>query len=108
MEVMCYKEVRTEVRITQAKVEKIRYLQEVLICPECKKDGDGTIVEAKTPTPLLPHSPASPSMVAYVMYQKSFMSLPYYRQEACMLQLGLNLPRETMANWLYTRRTRLF
>ena len=99
MKLMCYKEVRTELRITPAKVEKIRYLQEVLICPECKKDGDGTIVEAKTPTPLLPHSPASPSIIAYVMYQKSFVSIPYYRQEACMFQLGLKLPRETMANW---------
>lgn len=94
-----YKEVRTELRITPAKVERIRYLQEVLICPECRKDGDGTIVQAQTPTPLLPHSPASPSTVAYIMYQKSFLSLPYYRQEASMFQLGLKLPRETMSSW---------
>jgi transposase len=99
MQFLSYKEVRTELRITPAKVERVRYLQEVLICPECRKDGDGTIVQAKTPTPLLPHSPASPSIVAYVMFQKVFMSLPYYRQEATMLQLGLKLPRETMANW---------
>lgn len=96
---MCYKEVRTELRITPAKVERIRYLQEVLICPECRRDGDGTIVKAKTPTPLFAHSPASPSTVAYVMYQKSFVQTPYYRQEAVMFQLGLKLPRETMANW---------
>jgi len=99
MQFLSYKEVRTELRITPAKVERIRYLQEVLICPECRKDGDGTIIQAKTPTPLLPHSPASPSAVAYVMYHKSFVNTPYYRQEACMFQLGLKLPRETMANW---------
>ncbi|GLC79901.1 IS66 family transposase [Lacrimispora brassicae] len=99
MQLLCYKEVRTELRITPAKVERIRYLQEVLICPECRKDGDGTIAQAKTPAPLLPHSPASPSTVAYVMFHKSFVNTPYYRQEACMLQLGLQLPRETMANW---------
>ena len=99
MEVMCYKEVRTELRIIPAKVEKIRYLQEVLVCPECRKDGDGTIIEAKTPTPLLAHSPASPSIVAYVIFQKSFVSVPYYRLESCMLQLGVKIPRETMANW---------
>lgn len=99
MTFLTHKEVRTELRITPAKVERIRYLQEVLICPECRKDGDGTIVQAQTPIALLPHSPASPSTVAYVMYQKSFMSLPYYRQESHMFQMGLKLPRETMANW---------
>lgn len=94
-----HKEVRTELRITPAKVERVRYMQEELICPECRKDGDGTIVQAKTPVPLMAHSPASPSIVAYVMFGKSFVSVPYYRQETCMAQLGLELPRETMANW---------
>ena len=94
-----HKEVRTELRITPAKVERVRYMQEELICPECRKDGDGTIVQAETPVPLMAHSPASPSIVAYVMFDKSFVSVPYYRQETCMAQLGLELPRETMANW---------
>jgi len=94
-----YKKVRTELRITPAKVERVRYMQEELVCPECRKDGDGTIVQAQTPAPVMAHSPASPSVVAYVMFDKSFVSVPYYRQEACMAQLGLELPRETMANW---------
>jgi len=91
--------VREELRITPAKVERIRYMQEVLICPECRKDGDGTIVKAAAPTPLLAHSPASPSIAAYVIFHKSFMNTPYYRQESSMFQLGVKLPRETMANW---------
>ncbi|MCM1225628.1 MAG: IS66 family transposase [Lachnospiraceae bacterium] len=99
MTLLGHKEVRTELRITPAKVERVRYMQEELICPECHKDGDGTIVQAKTPVPLMLHSPASPSIVAYVMSGKSFVSIPYYRQESCMAQLGLELPRETMANW---------
>ncbi len=99
MVLLGHKEVRTELRITPAKVERVRYMQEELICPECRKDGDGTIVQAQTPAPLLAHSPASPSVVAYVMFDKSFVSVPYYRQEACMAQFGLDLPRETMANW---------
>lgn len=99
MVLLGHKEVRTELRITPAKVERVRYMQEELICPECRKDGDGTIVQAQAPAPLLAHSPASPSVAAYVMFDKSFASVPYYRQEACMAQLGLELPRETMANW---------
>ena len=94
-----YTEVREELRITPAKVERIKYKQEVAICPECKKDGDGTIVKAAVPAALMAHSPASPSAVAYIMYHKTFMGTPYYRQESGMSQLGFTLPRETMANW---------
>jgi len=99
MVTMTYTPVREEIRITPAKVERIRLMQEVAICPECKKDGDGTLVKANVYPALLPHSPASASSVAYVIFDKCFMGLPYYRQEAGMAELGFKLPRETMANW---------
>ena len=47
MEVIGKKVVREELRITRAKVERIQYVQEVLGCPECKKDGASVIVEAE-------------------------------------------------------------
>lgn len=96
---MTYTPVREEIRITPAKVERIRLMQEVAICPECKKDGDGTIVKAPVYQALLPHSPASASSVAYIIFDKCFMGMPYYRQESGMAELGFRLPRETMANW---------
>ena len=99
MVTMTYTPVREEIRITPAKVERIRLMQEVAICPECKKDGDGTLVKADVYPALLPHSPASASSVAYVIFDKCFMGLPYYRQESSMAELGFKLPRETMANW---------
>ncbi|MGN0331839.1 MAG: IS66 family transposase [Lachnospiraceae bacterium] len=92
--------VREELRITPARVERIHYYQEKWQCPECKKDGDGTFTESKTPAALIPHSPASPSMVSYVTMEKIGMAMPYYRQEFLMQQLGFTLPRETMANWI--------
>ena len=92
--------VREELRITPAKVERIHYYQEKWQCPECRKDGDGTFAESKIPTALIPHSPASPSMVAYVAMEKIGMAMPYYRQEFLMNQLEFTLPRETMANWI--------
>ena len=64
------------------------------------KDGDGTFAESKTPTALIPHSPASPSIVSYVAMEKIGLAMPYYRQEFLMNQLGFTLPRETMANWI--------
>ena len=39
--------VREELRITPAKVERIRYMQEVLICPECKKAEAQTVPLSK-------------------------------------------------------------
>ncbi len=92
--------VREELRITPAKVERIHYYQEKWQCPECKKDGDGTFAESKTPTALIPHSPDSPSIVSYVAMEKIGLAMPYYRQEFLMQQLGFTLPRETMANWI--------
>jgi transposase len=100
MTTMAYTPVREEVRITPAKVERIRLMQEVAICPACKKDGDGTVVKAAVYPALLPHSPASASSIAYVIFDKCFMGLPYYRQESGMAELGFKLPRETMANWV--------
>ena len=99
MEHLGYKTVREELRITPAIVERVRYLQETLVCPVCREEDDTTIKAAKTPTALLPHSPASPDMVAMVMYQKSCLYLPFYRQEKDWFQKGVPLPRETAAHW---------
>ena len=100
MEVIGKKVVREELRIIPATVERIQYVQEVLGCPECKKDGASVIIGAETPSPLLKHSLASPSTVAYVMYQKYVNSVPLYRQETDWKQLGVKLSRATLANWV--------
>ena len=67
---------------------------------ECKKDGDGTFAESKTPAALIPHSPVSPSMVSYVATEKIDLAMPYYRQEFLMQQLRFTPSGETMANWI--------
>ncbi len=99
METLSWQYVREELRITPAKVERIRYMQEVLVCPACREEDVGTIVKAPVPTALLVHSPASPSMTAYVMYQKFMNSVPFYRQEKDWLQMRVTLARETTSNW---------
>lgn len=52
------------------------------------------------PELILPGSLASSSILAYIMDQKYTYSLPLYRQEQQFLRLGINLSRQTMANWL--------
>lgn len=75
METIGWQFVREELRITPAKVERIQYLHEVLACPVCREEDTGTIVKAPVPTALLAHRPASPSMAAFVMYQKFLNSV---------------------------------
>ena len=99
METIAWQFVREELRITPAKVERIQYMCEVLACPVCREEDTGTIVKAPVPTALLAHSPASPSMAAFVMYQKFLNSVPFYRQEMDWLQMGAPLARETTSNW---------
>lgn len=46
------------------------------------------------------HSLASASTVAHVMYQKYVNALPLYRQEKEWEDLGVELSRATLANWM--------
>lgn len=92
--------VREELEYIPAKLQIVRYTQAVYECSKCKHSDHPFIVKAATPTSLMNHSLASPSSVANVMYQKYVNSIPLYRQEKDWEQLGLNLSRATMANWI--------
>ena len=96
------KTVREEIKITPAKVERVIYVQHNYVCPQCREDGESTIVQAPVPAALIPHSMASASAVSYVMYQKCINCLSFYRQEKDWEQLGVKLNRGTLASWFNT------
>lgn len=103
MEVLGYNVVREELHIIPMKLERLQYVQEVLICNRCKyEDDEPNIVQAPVPSPLIPHSLASPSSVAYIMYQKYVNAMPLYRQEQDLLRIGVRISRAVMANWVIT------
>lgn len=52
------------------------------------------------PKPVLPGSLVSPSSVAYIMSQKYVEGMPLYRQEQHLARSGVDLSRQTLANWL--------
>ena len=52
------------------------------------------------PYPVIQHSMASPSTVAWVAHQKFVNGMPLYRQEKEWELSGVKLTRATMANWL--------
>ena len=93
-------QVRQELQFIPAQVKIINYVRYAYECPACKKDGTTVIEKAFVPVPLIKHSLASPSSVAYVMYQKYVNALPLYRQEKDWEQYGIKLSRATLANWI--------
>ncbi len=92
--------VREELRITPAKFERIQYVRTNYICPACKEDDTPFIKKPTVPTPLMTHSFASASLVAYIIYQKYVNALPLYRQEKDFITLGVNISRATLASWV--------
>lgn len=97
------KKVRSEMEYIPAKLIMKDYVQYVYKCVECGKNDItpyDSIYCAVVPAPVLTHSFASPSIVAWIMYQKYVMSVPLYRQEKDFKRMGAELKRDMMANWL--------
>jgi transposase len=93
--------VRDELEIIPAKVRVLRYVRFNYVCTVCEKEtGDASIVKAPVPAPVMKRSLASPSTVAYVMYQKYANGMPLYRQEKDWANQGVILSRATLANWI--------
>ena len=79
----------------------LAYYAVTYACDSCEKDtGFAHIVTVKPPVPLMKHSLASPSTVAYIMTQKYVDGLPLARQEKMWAREGISLSRATMANWV--------
>lgn len=92
--------IRTEIEFIPAKVRVIDYYRETFECRPCRKNGKPYMEKSPMPYPVIQHSMASPSTVAWVMHQKFVNALPLYRQEKEWRTQGVNLSRATMANWI--------
>lgn len=94
-------EVRQEIKIIPAQVSVVKHVRYVYSCRHCEQHEIVTPVQtASMPKPVIPGSLASPSAIAYIMSQKFVEGLPLYRQEEQWKRLGLDIPRQTMANWM--------
>lgn len=95
------KEVRKELKIVPAQVSVVEHVQYIYSCRDCEKNNTNTTVKtAKMPKPALPKSIASSSAIAYVMSEKFVKGVPLYRQEQEWQRLGVEISRQTMANWV--------
>lgn len=103
MKIIGKKKVRSEMEYIPAKLVMKDYVQYIYKCTECGKNDEypeDVICSAPVPVPVLKHSVASPSIVAWIMYQKYLLSVPLYRQERDFRRMGAALKRDTMANWV--------
>jgi transposase len=93
--------VRRELKLIPAKVVVIEHAEHTYACRPCGQAGDHTpIITADAPRPLISGSLASPSLVAHLMTQKYQNGLPLYRLEKGFQFDGVNISRQTMANWI--------
>ena len=94
-------QIRQEIKVIPAQVKVVQHVQYIYACRQCEKENITTpIIKAQMPNPILPGSLASPSILAYIMDQKYTNSMPLYRQEQQLSRLGIELSRQTMANWV--------
>lgn len=94
-------EIRKELKIIPAQVLIVEHVRKVYTCRSCEQNADKTpIITAPMPAPVIPGSFASPSLIAYLMYQKYSAALPLNRQERIFGDFGIKLSKQNMANWI--------
>lgn len=94
--------VRTEVEFKPATLIVKQIVRQIAKCKSCSSDGNDRpahIQKASVPAKVLPHSIATHSLVAQIMYQKFGMGAPFARQERDFYQMGLEISRANMAHW---------
>lgn len=95
------KEVHKELKVIPAQVLVTEHVRYVYSCRNCEKTATTTpILSAPMPNPAIKNSLASPSMLAHIMSRKYVEALPLYRQEQQFKRFGINLSRQTLANWV--------
>jgi transposase len=101
---------RRELEVIPVQVRAVEHVQTVYACRECEQNSDADslpMLKAPVPAPVIPGSGiASPSLLAYVLCNKFVLGLPLYRQEQEFARLGINISRQTMANWAIFTATR--
>lgn len=73
--------IRTELRYTEPKLERIDYYATTYECPQCKETEDPQFIKDEGTPALIPGSYASSGLAAHVMYYKYVMSMPLLKEE---------------------------
>ncbi|MDT8398115.1 MAG: IS66 family transposase, partial [Pseudomonadales bacterium] len=82
--------------IVPARLFVERHIRYKYACPACE---DGVQIAATMPA-MIPKSNAGPGLLAYVVTAKYQDALPLHRQEKIFSRHGVELTRQTLANWI--------
>lgn len=92
---------RSELNIVPAQIFVIDYYRNVYKCKECEKEtGYADILKPDAPVAVMKKSMASPATVAYTMQEKYQNGVTLFRQEQYWKSQGVELKRNTLANWI--------
>lgn len=92
--------IRREVIHVKPSMYMLEYVGTTYGCPVCKDTEDPQFVkDNKAPAALIKGSYTSPSLTSWVLYEKFAKSVPFYRLEKSLEELGAKFSRTTMANW---------
>ena len=92
--------IRRELKYIPARLRVVEYYSINYNCPTCEEDEVRHIFKGRDWYEHRLHGMASPSTIAWVMYQKYCNHIPLYRQEKDWEQYGAYLNRSTLANWI--------
>jgi len=93
--------VRRELSIIPEQVYVTETYQINYACNDCEKETEqANIIKPEVPEPVVKRGLASPSSVAYTMYQKYANAMPLARQEKNWETFGVKISRATLANWI--------
>lgn len=101
---------RRELVVIPAKYVVRKHVQTAYACRHCEQHSDRVpMKKSDIPVAIIPGSGvASPSLLAQIFNNKYALALPLYRQEQEFKRLGINLSRQTMANWVIAAHQRYF
>lgn len=102
--------------MSELKEETVSYLEHIpeqyilkvyhihkYVCHKCSDASDSLIMKegdrSQLPIRLIPGSRATASLVAYIIYCKFILGVPYYRLEAEMKKLGVPVTRANMCRY---------
>ena len=91
--------IRREVIHVKPELYMIEYIGTTYKCPVCTDNEEPVFIKDPAPPALIAGSYASPSLAAWVFYQKFALAVPFYRLEKDFEEFGAEIGRTSMANW---------
>ena len=96
-------EVSEKLDLIPPKVQVIRTVRPKYACHHCEGSGDeerAAVRCAPMPRTIIDKGIATPGLLAWVVTAKFADALPLYRQERQFARIGVDLPRQTLADWM--------